>query len=180
LKVLDFGIAKSFTGLELSGTTPGLGTPLWTAPEQAHDDYVPAPSADVWALGLLSFFILTGRMYWKHAQKNDMLELAIEILKSPIAAANARGAELGVSELLPPGYESWFARAVNRDAAARWQDVASAREAWPSIFEPEDELSEPTGRSRPLRSPGLLIAALIAGCTLMGYTIYLLIQNAKH
>src|ERR1051325_5747906 len=35
LWVLDFGLAKSVATLDASGTAPGLGTPLWVAPEQS-------------------------------------------------------------------------------------------------------------------------------------------------
>jgi serine/threonine-protein kinase len=182
LKVLDFGIAKSLTGLEVSGTTPGLGTPLWTAPEQAKDGYVPAPSADVWALGLLSFFVLTGKQYWKNADKpQNILELTLEILKQPIEPATDRARELGVESLLPEGYSDWFSRAVNRDPAARFPNAGEAASAFARLFEPPAlEASRAEGRSRPVERTGLLLLFLVLTCAAMGYGIYLAVASGRH
>src|SRR5690606_39769924 len=38
IKVLDFGIAKSLSSATAISTSPGQGTPLWTAPEQTRLD----------------------------------------------------------------------------------------------------------------------------------------------
>jgi serine/threonine-protein kinase len=177
IKVLDFGIAKSLAGLEISGTTPGLGTPLWTAPEQAKDGYVPAPNADVWALGLLSFFVLTGKQYWKNAdQPQNVLELTLEILRQPIEPATERARLLGVESLLPPGYDAWFARAVNRDPVVRFQNAGEASRAFAGLF----RRSALAGRGRPVERTGLLLLFLILTCAAMGYGIYLAVASARH
>jgi serine/threonine protein kinase len=180
LKVLDFGIAKSLSGLDISGTTPGLGTPLWTAPEQAKDGYVPAPNADVWALGLLSFFVLTGKQYWRNADEpRNVLELTLEILKQPIEPASVRARELGVDGSLPAGYDSWFSRAVNRDAAARFPNAGEAGLVFASLFRPP-ELAGSGGRGRPVERTGLLLLFLILACAAMGYGIYWAVASARH
>jgi serine/threonine protein kinase len=182
LKVLDFGIAKSLAGLEVSGTTPGLGTPLWTAPEQAKDGYVPDPRADVWALGLLSFFLLSGKPYWKNAENpGNVLELSLEILKQPIEPAGARAVELGVESLLPEGYDAWFSRAVNRDPAARFSNAGEAAQAFAELFRPRELADEPRGeRGRPVERTGLLLLFLVFTCAAMGYGIYWAVASARH
>ncbi len=180
LKVLDFGIAKSLAGLDISGTTPGLGTPLWTAPEQAKDGYVPAPNADVWALGLLSFFVLTGKQYWKNADKpQNVLELTLEILKQPIEPSSARARELGVEGFLPEGYDAWFSRTVNRDPGARFSNAGEAARAFAALFS-APELARSGDRGRPVERTGLLLLLLVLGCAAMGYAIYWAIASVRH
>jgi eukaryotic-like serine/threonine-protein kinase len=127
LKVLDFGIAKDFGVSTLSGTTPGLGTPLWTAPEQSRAGYQPVSNADVWSLGLLTFFTLTGKQYWLHArERGSMADLALELLRGDLPPASDRAQELDSGVELPAGFDQWFARAVNRDPTQRFRDASAA------------------------------------------------------
>jgi eukaryotic-like serine/threonine-protein kinase len=177
VKVLDFGIAKEFGASELSGTTPGLGTPLWTAPEQGRDGYQPEPSADVWALGLLTFFVLTGSLYWRHASAQaSMADLAIELIKGEIEPASRRARQLPEPAALPRGFDAWFERAVNRDPARRFRD---AGEAWAAL---EPLLSEPAparASHRPSVAPGWFLSAVIAGVLAMGLAIYWLLRSMR-
>ncbi len=130
LKVLDFGIAK-FVGPSMSAslTEEGLGTPMWTAPEQGKRGNV-HPAADVWSLGLLTFFTLTGTIFWRHATgaASSMIDIVQEMLLEPIPAASQRAAELGATGL-PLGFDAWFARAVHRDPAHRFPTADHARAA---------------------------------------------------
>jgi serine/threonine-protein kinase len=183
LKVLDFGIAKDFGVSTLSGTTPGLGTPLWTAPEQGRDGYQPVPSADVWALGLLTFFALTGELYWLNAgERASMADLAIELLKSEIVPASERIAALGNAIALPVGFDAWFERAVNRDPARRFQGAA---EAWDAL---EPLLTEPGPSSAKARTPerasvvvrpGVFLTLVIMSCVAVGLVIYWLLRSMR-
>jgi serine/threonine protein kinase len=167
LLVLDFGIAKECAGLDISATAPGLGTPLWVAPEQSREGYVAAPSADVWAFGLLAFFVLTGRLYWRHAEDaSSLAELALELLRSPLEPASVRARALGVRRSLPPGFDAWFARAVNRDPAARFVDGAEASRALTAV------LSLPADRGGPVvERPGWLMLVLVAALVGVGFAL---------
>lgn len=63
LKVTDFGLAKRQAGNDLTGSHAILGTPSYMAPEQARGDSKFArPDVDVWALGVILFQMLTGRL----------------------------------------------------------------------------------------------------------------------
>src|SRR5262249_39490695 len=66
IKILDFGIAKVAAEAKQTATAT-VGTPLWMAPEQTDPRAPITPAADVWALGLIAFWVLTGRVYWKSA-----------------------------------------------------------------------------------------------------------------
>jgi serine/threonine protein kinase len=125
--VSDFGIAKGLDDQSWASTEAGLGTPLWTSPEQAKTGYVPSPRSDVWALGLLTYFVLTGHPYWKHAERGSVIDVVMELQRGDLVAASLRAQEQGAAERLPRGFDAWFARTVVRDPAARFRD---AREAW--------------------------------------------------
>jgi eukaryotic-like serine/threonine-protein kinase len=130
LKVLDFGVAKAVGSATGSHTQEGLGTPMWTAPEQATAGHAPAPSADVWALGLLVFRMLTGKCYWLSVNRDGPLtDILVELLRRPIEPASARAAELGCEDHLPAGFDPWFSRCVNRDPKLRFRDAGQALDA---------------------------------------------------
>jgi len=136
LKVLDFGIAKSLTSATAMSTSPGQGTPLWTAPEQTRMDDVPSPTADVWALGLLTFYVLSGKIYWKHAHGQlSMVKLSMELVRDPIAAPTLRAEELGISYEFPPGFDDWFTHCVHRNPAERFVDATAAMGALMSMID---------------------------------------------
>jgi serine/threonine protein kinase len=135
LKVLDFGIAKSMSSATAVSTSPGQGTPLWTAPEQTRMDDVPNPTADVWALGLLTFFVLTGKIYWLHANgKSSMVQLSMELVRNPIAPPSQRLVELGLGMRMPSEFDAWFSHCVNRDPQARFVDANAAYHALMSVL----------------------------------------------
>ncbi|MFT3774577.1 MAG: serine/threonine-protein kinase [Minicystis sp.] len=131
LKVLDFGVAKVVRESTAGGTAPGLGAPLWAAPEQATRGPI-LPSADVWALGLIAFRLLTGKMFWKSAniESASPLEIALELLRIPIPSASSRAREIEVEDRLPSGFDAWFAKAVVRDRSQRFP---TARAAWGAL-----------------------------------------------
>ncbi|WP_437591782.1 serine/threonine-protein kinase [Sorangium sp. So ce1000] len=62
VKVLDFGVAKNFA--VASGATSTLdaavGSPFYMSPEQVRADRDVDPRADLWALGVVLFEMLTG------------------------------------------------------------------------------------------------------------------------
>jgi hypothetical protein len=127
VKVLDFGIAKLVAEAQDSGTA-NVGTPLWMAPEQTDLRAAIGPAADIWPLGLIAYRMLTGQHYWRSANdpSGSMQSLLREGLIEPIAPASSRAAEQGVHNLLPPGFDEWFARAVHRDPNARFSSAAEA------------------------------------------------------
>jgi serine/threonine protein kinase len=136
VKVLDFGIAK-IVGAAPS-TTAALGTPLWMAPEQSEPRAPIHPAADVWALGLIAFRLLTGRLYWISANDPDKPALSVvrEVLFEPLVSATERAASYGVVGALPAGFDGWFARCVTRDLAARFADAGAAWRALQDVLSP--------------------------------------------
>ncbi|HEU4408026.1 MAG TPA: serine/threonine-protein kinase [Polyangiaceae bacterium] len=61
VKLLDFGIARSLQDSRLTGTGEVFGTPQYMAPERITSIDT-GPSADLYALGILYFEMMTGRL----------------------------------------------------------------------------------------------------------------------
>ncbi len=125
VKVLDFGVAKVVKeNLTLSGSP--LGTPSWMAPEQTRGEAATV-TTDVWALGLLAFYMLTGKMFWRACQRpDDDVAIMNEIRDAPVPIASIRALELGVGERVPPGFDPWFAQCVARSPDERFFTAAAA------------------------------------------------------
>src|SRR5580700_5565417 len=126
VKVLDFGIAKIVAEAKTTRTA-AVGSPMWMAPEQTDGSKVGFP-ADVWALGLVAFHLLTGRFFWTAAngEETTVTQLLREILFEPIPPASVRAQGLDASLALPVGFDEWFARCVIRDPAARYPNADEA------------------------------------------------------
>ncbi|MBW2453053.1 MAG: serine/threonine protein kinase [Deltaproteobacteria bacterium] len=128
VKVLDFGIAKMLR-MDAAATAAGLGTPMWTAPEQGAPGHAIEPSADVWALGLIIFRLITGQIYWRHMQaSSSAVDIAQEIIEGKIDKASQRADELGSLVVVPPAFDAWFARCVCRNPKKRFADAGEAYE----------------------------------------------------
>ena len=128
VKVLDFGIARVMAEVKVS-STEAMGTPLWMAPEQSNKGTNIGPWTDLWPLGLMAFFALTGQHYWLAAARDDStMGVLREILIEPIMPASQRAAQLGVANRIPPGFDQWFAQLVERDPQRRLANVNAARD----------------------------------------------------
>ena len=139
VKVLDFGIAKVVQQAQATATAM-MGTPVWMAPEQSEAMGRVGPATDVWALGLLSFWMLTGRSYWRAAQvgAQSVHALLREVLFEPMEPASLRAQSLGVAERIAPGFDGWFAGCVAREPGQRFPDARAAYAAFA-----RDVLGEP-------------------------------------
>jgi serine/threonine-protein kinase len=137
VKLLDFGIAKVMQDFETSVTaTAVIGSPLWMAPEQVRLGKV-KPATDVWALGLLAFWLMTGRHYWRAAQvkgPGQAEALLHEKLYEPIEPPSRRAVALGITTALPDGFDEWFKNCVARDPDGRFRDAIAAFAALSSLL----------------------------------------------
>jgi len=128
VKILDFGIAKIVEGSRSGATqTETVGSPMWMAPEQL-DARRPSPRTDVWALGLIAFWALTGKYYWHAAHKTEanVQAMFVEQLFKPIEPASVRAQAYGVGDALPAGFDAWFARCTVREESSRFADANEA------------------------------------------------------
>ena len=123
VKVLDFGIAKVEPHPQRDLTQPLtrlgtiLGTPEYMAPEQALGEPV-GPSADLYALGVMLYEMLTGRLPFDADDR-------MAILSMHIVAPVPRMADRNAAVTVPPAVEALVLRLLEKDAKRR---PANARE----------------------------------------------------
>jgi serine/threonine-protein kinase len=123
-KVLDFGVAKEMKdGVAVSSLTNAgmiVGTPKYMAPEQLASGPKLDPRADVYALGLILYEMLTGRLPY---DTGDIRTMAVAIL---------RGALLPLEMLRPelsPALCATVGKALATERDARHASVAELARA---------------------------------------------------
>ena len=150
VKILDFGIAKVL-GDATAVSREVRGTPLYMAYEQAAGEPV-SPQTDVWAFGLITYFLLTGRRYWPAANRRDasLPALFAEILSLPLQAPSERLRQDGIQLELPRAFDAWLLRCLDRDPARRYASAGQALAALQHALDgvapvrrPDVELPEP-------------------------------------
>lgn len=137
VKILDFGISKVTQENQTSATgTSAMGSPLWMAPEQTESGTRLRAATDVWAIGLLAFWMLTGRTYWRAGNQAEVALTPVftEVLVLPIEPASVRAAQLGVAHLVPPAFDAWFLRCLARNHEHRFVDATQAIAALSPYF----------------------------------------------
>ena len=116
VKVLDFGIAKSQSMDLSSGNTKTgalLGTPYYMSPEQAQGIKQVDFRTDLWALAVICFQALTGRLPFESDALGDLL---VRIIVAPLPVPSQVGP-------VPPGFDTWWAKASSRDPRARFESA---------------------------------------------------------
>ncbi|HEX9620264.1 MAG TPA: hypothetical protein VF989_09025 [Polyangiaceae bacterium] len=118
--IADFGIGSVYV------LVPQLAWPAlagWSSPD-ALDSGAPAhPVMDVYSLGLVSFFALTGRspLHCLNYGAVPSREVLWAEVTAPLGAASERARELGRE--LSPALDEWFARALAPHPGARFGSV---------------------------------------------------------
>ena len=137
IKILDFGLVKSMHGdAQLTRDGAIIGSPLYMAPEQLSQGRI-TPATDVWALGLVAFYLLAGTCYWMTGQKADSTWPAVlkEVSEGTVEPPRARLRELGKELELPIAFDAWFLRCTATDPK---QGFGSAGEAIQALKEAMD------------------------------------------
>jgi serine/threonine-protein kinase len=122
-KVLDFGLVKPIrsepaTALTLEGVV--TGSPLYMAPELIIRNHVPDARVDIYGVGAIAYFLLTGRPPFVGP---DALAVMMAHARDPVEPPSA--ALPGV----PPDLEAVVLRCLEKDPADRYQDAASLARA---------------------------------------------------
>lgn len=84
VRLLDFGLAHQDLQVTLTAPDQTMGTPAYAAPEQIDSHGVDA-RADLFAVGVLLYQMLTGRLPW---QERDAVKLFLAKSSSPPPAPN--------------------------------------------------------------------------------------------
>ena len=110
VKLLDFGIAKDADEVSVTSTGAAVGTPHYMSPEQAVGAKSLDHRSDLWSLGVLAFYLLTGRRPFA-GETTGALTLAI--FNGPIPRPTS------ILPSLPPAIDDWFLRVCSRDPDGR-------------------------------------------------------------
>jgi len=120
LKVLDFGVSKT-AGMTsdrqgaLTRTRSMLGSPLYMSPEQMRSAKDVDARADVWALGVVLFELVTRR--WPF-EADNMPQLCLKVVgEAPQSLAALRPDA-------PPGLVAVVERCLNKDRGGRYANAA--------------------------------------------------------
>lgn len=114
-KLLDFSIAKGSEEGTLTVSGAVLGTPAFMSPEQALAEPL-CPASDVWSLGAVMFFALTGKLPFQADSLSSMLLNIVNKAAPPVRS---------VHPSIPLRFSLAVDRAIRRDARARYADVPS-------------------------------------------------------
>jgi serine/threonine-protein kinase len=127
-KVLDFGVAKSnMPVLGDASTRTGviLGTPFYMSPEQARGFKTIDHRSDLWALAVIAFQCVTGRLPFFSESLGDLL---FQIGTDPLPIPSTLAPDL------PPAFDAWWLRAAMRDPAQRFQTARELVDALTLAF----------------------------------------------
>jgi serine/threonine-protein kinase len=135
IKVLDFGISKisSKNGSpQLTQTTHIMGSPLYMSPEQMSDSKAVDGRSDIWALGVILFELLTGRLPF---ESEAVTALAVKITNEPAPVLSSLRRDV------PRGLDAVLARCFEKEKENRYQTVAELASALEGFGTPRARLS---------------------------------------
>ncbi len=120
VKVLDFGISKAQNSLgpmsgALTSTKAMLGSPLYMSPEQLRSSKSVDGRADIWALGVILYELLTGSVPYTG---ENLGELFASILEQDPVPVRQRAPHVS------PELEVVVMRCLQRQANSRYSSVA--------------------------------------------------------
>ena len=144
VKILDFGIAKLSGSADLTGTEHRIGTPSYMAPEQSRKGAVDS-RADLWALGVVLYEMITGRRPFGGANPVAVLQAIQYGVPEPLSQLRP-----GV----PYRLEKVVARLLMKNPKARYPDAESV------LAELDGETAASGRRSRRIwLAAGIAVAA---------------------
>jgi serine/threonine-protein kinase len=161
VKLLDFGLAKFYEqrpdAAQARLTREGalFGTPAYMSPEQAKGQGEVDHRADLWALGCIVYECLTGTTVWNVDQGVAMI--LAQIAGAPIPKPSKLRPDL------PPSFDQWFAKALERDPNKRFQTAKELAETLATALKPATSVPPPAWRqsSAPSAEENALIDELV-------------------
>jgi serine/threonine protein kinase len=119
VKLADFGIAKAAEQSDITKVGSVLGTAAYLSPEQTRGE--PAePGSDLYALGVVAYQLLSGRLPYEAASLTDLARLQEAGPPPPLDELNRD---------VPPALAETVARALARRRVDRYADAAEMEDA---------------------------------------------------
>jgi serine/threonine protein kinase len=119
VKLADFGIAKATEHSDMTKVGSVLGTAAYLSPEQARGESA-GPASDLYALGVVSYQLLAGRLPYEAASLTDLARQQDTVAPPPLHE---------VDPAIPRPLSLVVARALEREPADRFPDAASMEQA---------------------------------------------------
>ena len=116
-KVVDFGLVKEFTTETGASTQVILGTPAYIAPEAVTDPNSIGPAVDLYALGAVGYFLLTGRRMFEG-------KTAVDVCIQHVTTIPRRPSEVAAIHV-PPELEAVIMRCVAKQPGDRHASAAA-------------------------------------------------------
>ncbi|HTX96568.1 MAG TPA: protein kinase [Mycobacterium sp.] len=113
VKIADFGLVRAVAGAGITSTSVILGTAAYLSPEQVRDGNA-SPRSDVYAAGILTYELLTGRTPFTG---DSALAIACQRLDTDVPPPSA------AIDGVPPQFDEFVQRATARDPADRYADA---------------------------------------------------------
>lgn len=114
-RVTDFGLAKRASAdSQLTATGQVVGTPAYMPPEQARDSKDVGPPADVYSLGAILYYLLTGRPPFHADSVTDLLIKVV--MEAPVPPSQLRPD-------VPADIEALCLRCLAKSPADRFADA---------------------------------------------------------
>jgi serine/threonine protein kinase len=119
VKLADFGIAKAAEQSDITKVGSVLGTAAYLSPEQARGEQA-GPASDLYALGVVSYQLLAGRLPYEAASLTDLARLQDT---SPPPRLDELNPDV------PPALAEAIMVALHRDPERRYADAADMEQA---------------------------------------------------
>ncbi|MDB5350700.1 MAG: protein kinase domain with domain [Planctomycetota bacterium] len=122
-KISDFGLAKSFRGIGLSGLTFSgemRGTIPFMPPEQVLDFKKVLPSGDLYATAATLYYLISGQFIYDQNAEGDVIRMLLEDQPVPIRDRRPE---------VPKGLADVLQKCLARDPADRYPTAGDMRKA---------------------------------------------------
>lgn len=127
VKLVDFGVSKAYltgvtfgTSVELSRTTTLVGSPLYMAPEQIRARQDIDHRADIWALGVVLYELLTNESPFLAASIPELSARILEAEPTPLLELRPEAS---------PELQEILERCLRKEPGDRYQSMAELAEA---------------------------------------------------
>jgi serine/threonine protein kinase len=107
VKVLDFGLVRKIEGDSELTATGISGTPAYMSPEAVKTPQEIGPASDLYAVGALGYFLITGHSVFKAA---NVIEMCVQHVQSEPIPPSQR-----TSNSIPPALEALILRCLQKD-----------------------------------------------------------------
>jgi serine/threonine-protein kinase len=131
-KIIDFGLVKNFAephSHTITRTLRLLGTPLYMAPERLRDPADVDARTDIYSLGTVAYFMLTGHDAF---DSPDEMSLTTKVLNEPAPSVSGAAAQA-----IPRELDALIAACLHKQREDRPQRVVEMLEVLESIARAE-------------------------------------------